>query len=203
MTGDNPHPAFAFVEDDRELPRVLLIGDSISVYYTLEVRRLLAGKANVHRIPVNGGDTNRGLRKLSRWLGSSHWDVIHFNFGLHDLRREKQGSSRRRLTPGAYRHNLRLIVQSLQQTDAALVWAATTPIPEGADRDRWVKGDELIYNRVAASVMKQHAIPVNDLHARVATQLSRWQKPADVHFTADGSELLGGLVAAAISRRLR
>src|SRR5512137_2492523 len=42
-------PAFAPVSDDPKLPRVLLIGDSISIGYTLPVRKLLAGKANVHR----------------------------------------------------------------------------------------------------------------------------------------------------------
>ena len=69
------------------LPRVLLIGDSISIGYTLPTRELLDGKANVHRIPTNGGPTTRGLEQLDRWLGDSRWDVIHFNFGLHDLKR--------------------------------------------------------------------------------------------------------------------
>jgi hypothetical protein len=36
---------------DPKLPRVLLIGDSISKGYTPEVQKLLAGKANVHFSP--------------------------------------------------------------------------------------------------------------------------------------------------------
>src|SRR5689334_22631584 len=44
-------PAFEPVKDDPKLPRVLLIGDSISINYTLPTRKLLAGKANVHRNP--------------------------------------------------------------------------------------------------------------------------------------------------------
>ncbi len=43
-------------------PRVLLIGDSISMGYTLGVRARLAGKANVHRPPENCGDTARGVK---------------------------------------------------------------------------------------------------------------------------------------------
>jgi hypothetical protein len=66
------------------LPRVLLIGDSISMGYTLDVRELLKGKANVHRIPTNGGPTTNGLKNIKAWLGDSKWDVIHFNWGLHD-----------------------------------------------------------------------------------------------------------------------
>ena len=81
-----PDPAFALVTDDPKLPRVLLIGDSISIGYTLPVRELLKGKANLHRIPVNGGPTITGLEKLKGWIGDGKWDIIHFNWGLHDLK---------------------------------------------------------------------------------------------------------------------
>src|SRR5688572_21808238 len=76
--------AFEPITDDPKLPRVLLIGDSISIGYTLAVRDLLKGKANVHRIPTNGGPTTNGLARLKQWLGDGKWDVIHFNWGLHD-----------------------------------------------------------------------------------------------------------------------
>ena len=68
-----PNPAFAPVEDDPELPRVLLIGDSISIGYTVPTRELLAGVANVHRIPVNGGPTTRGVEAIDEWLGGEPW----------------------------------------------------------------------------------------------------------------------------------
>ncbi|MGC9318533.1 MAG: SGNH/GDSL hydrolase family protein, partial [Armatimonadota bacterium] len=79
-SGDAP-PPFQPIEDDPELPRVLLIGDSISVGYTLPVRSILEGTANVHRIPENGGPTARGLERIEDWLGDERWDVIHFNWG--------------------------------------------------------------------------------------------------------------------------
>src|SRR6478735_5959243 len=81
-----PHPSFVPVEDVPGLPRVLLVGDSISMGYTLKVRELLHGRANVHRPAANCGDTGRGLDQLNTWLGAGHWDVIPFNFGLHDLK---------------------------------------------------------------------------------------------------------------------
>ena len=110
------NPAFAWVEDDPALPRVLLIGDSISIGYTVAVREALAGAANVHRIPVNGGDTRRGLENLDAWLGEGKWDVIHFNWGLHDLKRLKDGqldaSSEREVTLETYAANLRTLVSA-------------------------------------------------------------------------------------------
>src|SRR5690349_9672394 len=72
-------PAFDKVIDVKDLPRVLLIGDSISIGYTVPVRKILATKANIHRIPDNGGPTTNGLANLHTWLGDGHWDVIHFN----------------------------------------------------------------------------------------------------------------------------
>ena len=80
------NPVYAPIEDDPALPRVLLIGDSISIGYTPHVRELLRGKVDVQRPAENCGPTTRGLQRLDAWLGGGSWDVIHFNFGLHDLK---------------------------------------------------------------------------------------------------------------------
>src|SRR6476620_12659536 len=91
-------PAFAQIQDDPALPRVLLIGDSISIGYTVPVRELLQGKANVHRIPTNGGPTSNGLKNIDKWLGNGKWDIIHFNWGIHDLKFMPDG--KRQVEPG-------------------------------------------------------------------------------------------------------
>lgn len=201
------NPALVAIEDVPGLPRVLLIGDSISIGYTLPTRALLAGKANVHRIPANGGPTTRGLENLDRWLGESTWDVIHFNFGLHDLKHaDARGNivdvdrGPRQVDPDAYRENLRRIVARLKRTGARLIWCTTTPIPPGA-KGR-VPGDELEYNAVAAEVMRDEGIEVNDLHAFAAARLAEIGKPADVHYTPEGSEALAAQVAERIAAAL-
>src|SRR5262245_7083508 len=124
--------AFQPVIDDPKLPRVLLVGDSISIGYTIPVQNLLKGKANVHRIPENGGPTTNGLAKVSDWLGKGQWDVIHFNFGLHDLKLIT--GDQRRIELDAYEKNLREIVARLKATGAFLIWANTTPIPGPASK---------------------------------------------------------------------
>lgn len=86
-TQPKQEPALREMADTPGLPRVLLVGDSISMGYTEPVRKLLEDKANVHRILENGGPTSHGVENIDKWLGSGHWNVIHFNFGLHDLRR--------------------------------------------------------------------------------------------------------------------
>ena len=189
-------PSLIPVNDNPKLPRVLLIGDSISMGYTVPVRDLLKGQANVHRIPENGGPTTNGLAKLPMWLGDGQWDVIHFNFGLHDLKLIVAGQ--RRLTPEAYEKNLRELVGQLKATKAKLIWASTTPVPGPAGKLGRITEDVPVYNAVAASIMEENGIPTDDLYGFALPQLSKIQRPENVHYTKEGYEALAGKVAASI-----
>jgi len=68
------------------LPAALILGDSISMGYAPLVRERLNGVVHVVRPEVNCMDSGFGLAHLDEWLGETPWDVIHFNFGLHDLK---------------------------------------------------------------------------------------------------------------------
>jgi len=205
-----PNPAFAKVQDVPGLPRVLLIGDSISIGYTVAVQELLKGKANVHRIPTNGGPSSNGVANIKEWLGDSKWDVIHFNFGLHDL--VYMGPDGARLVepslPGAkhqvplpdYEKNLTAIVQQLQATGAKVIWCNTTPVPEGT-KGR-IADESIQFNEVAAKVMQAANVPTNDLHRHAKAKLTEVQLPANVHFTPEGSKYLAEKVAAEIQKLL-
>ena len=140
------------IKDVEGLPRVLLIGDSISIGYTLPVREALAGKANVHRIPTNGGPTIRGLEQLDSWLGEGKWDVIHFNWGLHDL---KHIQGKHQVPLDQYEKNLRTLVERLKKTDATLVWCSTTPVPNEKVNPKRVPAEVGQFNAVAAKIMKE------------------------------------------------
>ncbi|MFP4057105.1 MAG: SGNH/GDSL hydrolase family protein [Candidatus Brocadiia bacterium] len=201
--GGARRPAFQPIEDDPKLPRVLLLGDSISIGYTVPVRELLEGKANVHRPAANCGPTSRGLEHLDEWLGEGKWDVIHFNWGLHDLKHVDEnrrlvpvGQGTRQVPIDQYEKNLEELVRRLKKTGARLVWASTTPVPEGA-RGR-VKGDAAKYNAVAAKIMEKHGVAVDDLYGFALPRLDDIQRPRNVHFTPQGSRALAGRVAASI-----
>jgi lysophospholipase L1-like esterase len=194
-----PNPSFAPITDDPALPRVLLIGDSISIGYTLPVRAELKGKANVHRPPANCGPTNRGLKSLDSWLGKGRWDVIHFNFGLHDLKRTTENPQ---VSPEDYEKNLRQIVKRLQKTGATLIWCSTTPVPETSNPPRRNE-DVQAYNKIAKKVMDENKIVINDLNAFALPQIKEIQKPSNVHFTGKGSSILAGQVANEIRKALK
>ncbi|MCB1123619.1 MAG: hypothetical protein KJT03_18850, partial [Verrucomicrobiae bacterium] len=67
--------AFAFVENNPNLPNVFIYGDSISIAYTPAVRQELAGEANVYRLHVNGGDSSSVIQKVDtlRQTMKEHW----------------------------------------------------------------------------------------------------------------------------------
>jgi hypothetical protein len=193
-----PNPAFAPVKDDPALPRVLLIGDSISIGYTAAVREALAGKANVHRAPTNCGPTIRGLEQIDKWLGDGRWDVIHFNFGLHDL---KKIQGKHQVPIDQYEKNLRKLVARMKKTGARLVWCSTTPVPQRSSPPR-ANADVVAYNAVARKIMDANGIAIDDLYAFALPQLEKIQRPANVHFTPEGSKVLARQVAASILKAL-
>jgi len=182
--------AWDFVKDNSDLPRVLLIGDSISRGYTVPTRKRLAGKVNLHRAPANCGPTGQGLKKLDIWLGHGKWDLIHFNFGIHDRKSKAED----------YAARLEKIVHRLKETGAELIWASSTPLPAGSSSYR--QGDCARLNAAASRVMKKHTIPTNDLYKAIQPHLAKYQNPGDCHFKGPGYEFLGQHVADSILREL-
>lgn len=190
------------------LPRVLIIGDSISIGYTPFVKELFKGRANIIHAQGNNAATVVGLANLSAWLGPKPWDVIHFNWGLHDLKyidaktQIADVAAGKQWVPVAeYEKNLKELVLRLKKTGARLVWCSTTPVPEGV-KGR-VPGDEVIYNAAALRVMQAEGVPVDDLYAFTKPQRDAIGRPKDVHYTDAGYRVLAGAVSAAIEQALK
>jgi acyl-CoA thioesterase-1 len=194
-------PSLVPIQDEPGLPRVLLIGDSISMGYTIPTRELLMGKASLHRIPTNGGPTTNGVANLTGWLGTAKWDVIHFNWGLHDLVRLEDGKLR--VPPGEYEKNLRALVSELKKTGAKLIWAATTPVPAGELKPPRQNESVIAYNEIAARIMTEHGVVIDDLYAFALPRLAEIQLPVNVHFTPGGYKRLAEPVAASILAALQ
>lgn len=194
LLAQKENPAFAKIQDVAGLPRVLVIGDSISIGYTLPVRALLQGKANVHRIPENAAHTRNGAEKIEKWITSDQrWDVIHVNFGLHDLRR--MDDALQQVSLADYEANLAKIFDRLRQTGAKLVFATTTPVPYAKTSPPRTDLDVVVYNKVARRVVEARGATVVDLYAVALPKLAEIQLPANVHFKPEGSELLAQQVA--------
>ena len=197
---------------DPSLPNVLLLGDSISIGYMLDVRKELEGEANVFRPATNCGPTTNGIKGIEDWLGDRKWSVIHFNFGLHDLKYmgpkgenladPKKDTSHQQVPLSEYVTNIRAIAERLKQTGAKVIWCQTTPVPEGAGGR--VVGDAVKYNEAAAKVMIElGGIATDDLYDFSLANVTSEQRPANVHYTPEGSKMLAGHVVESIRKALK
>ena len=177
-----------YVEDNPGLPRVLLLGDSISRGYTLGVRNALVGKANILRAPANCGSTVVALEKLELWLDGGDWDLIHFNFGIHD----------RSTADPVYLANLQTIIDRLRLTGATLIWGRTTPSMDGQNAEGYTPERCCELNALADELMRKNNIVINDLYSLVADRLEELQLPKNVHFSDAGNVVLGRWVSECI-----
>src|SRR5262245_56280276 len=185
-------PAAVLAQPKAELPRVVLLGDSIRLGYAPLVAKALAGKAEVISSPANAGDSTSVLEHLDEWVLREKPVVVHFNCGLHDLKIDKK-TKQPQVSLEQYEANLKKIVARLQkESPAALVFASTTPILDerharrGATFDRF-EADVRRYNDVALAVMKGAGVPVHDLHWVVEQGGAEHLLGADgTHYTAAG-----------------
>ena len=215
----SPADPFAAITDDPRLPRVLMMGDSVSIGYLPTVRKELEGIANVHRVAANCGATKTALEYygLVRWIKEGEaWDVIVFNHGLHDAScrfpdgndKDKDGnyaSPARGCKPYVsvedYEKNRHAIVGILKKTGAKLFFCTTTPIPDSL-AEKYVENSELPYNEAAKRVMTEEGVTVVDLWATAKPEQAKLQIPRNVHFGEEGSQVLGKSVAEAIRSTL-
>lgn len=201
---------------DENLPSILVIGDSISIGYDPTVRNAMKGAANIIHNPGNGADTRYGVAKIDEWL-YREWDVIHFNWGLHDLKRLDGANVG--VTISDYKTNLQHIINRMRtfNPNAKLIFATTTPYPDGVSPIRH-QADAKAYNDAAKEVMTANNIDVNDLHALMMTKLDtnndgivtnaednnnlNLQVDTNVHFKGAGSKVLADEVVVYLNNAL-
>ncbi len=189
-----------------KVSNVLIIGDSISIGYTPIVQKALAPGIIVEHNPGNGGSTVRGVENVEKWVGDRQWDVILFNFGLHDLVHKDSlnkydVTGKVAVSLDEYRKNLEVIVAKLRESTATLIFMTTTEVPENSAGRK--VDDPAKYNAVALDVMKKNKIEVVDLYTLSLTVHPQNSKPGNVHYTDKGYELLAEPVLKAIHAALR
>lgn len=199
--------------DDPALPRVLVVGDSISMNYHEAAKSELKGIANYHRIDGNSGSTADAVRCLGMWLGDysrpgRHWDVIQFNSGLHDMKQKVLGGPYA-VPIEQYKKNLKKEIEILKKTGAQLIWCSTTPVQNDSGSANYAfrtKGAEKEFNDAALEVVSQYPeIIINDLSKVVneSKVFDIWRDARDVHFYKDHEKaMLGAAVADAVKKAL-
>ncbi|MDR3404444.1 MAG: SGNH/GDSL hydrolase family protein [Chthoniobacter sp.] len=185
---------------DASLPRVLLIGDSITNSYLEPVRKALAGKANIDAWITPTTQADKSLPKtIAAILAWQKYAVIHFNLGLH-------GWQAGRIPEGQYEPLTRQLVQNLRTgaPQATLIWATITPVtvkgePEKLNPEIQPTIEE--HNRMALGVMKSEGVEVDDLAGLMGKNLPL--AAGDMfHWKAPGVALLTESVTKSIATAL-
>ncbi len=194
-----------------ELPRILLIGDSISEGYQAQVKKAFEGRAVVVKNQGNAEWSGTGVKKIDSYLGDTKWDIIHFNWGLWDIYGWEYDAEDR--APEAYAKRLDTLVTRMKQTGAKLIWATTTPVcrePEKTMSKRFHKTvivspeQQRKYADAARVIMEKHGVTINDLYAHIVPTLAQHGvAPNDVHFHAAGSARLAQKVISALDEALK
>jgi hypothetical protein len=180
--------------NETNLPRVLLIGDSITRAYDPEVEKHLAGKAYVGRLASSAFISDPALLKqIAMVLSQYKFAVIHFNNGMHGWNHSET----------EYAEALPQLLAAIKAgaPNAKLIWANTTTLknsrtlPAGDQRQA---ADERIAarNEIAAQFMLKAGIPVDDLNS-----LGRGHPEYhsdNIHFNDQGIALQAAQVAAQI-----
>ena len=196
-----------------QLPKVVLLGDSIRMNYQQAVVKALNGKAEVRSPKDNCRHTLTVLNSVERWLeeAGGNATVIHINVGLHDMYlNAKTGKPTHDLE--TYEKNLRAIFAKLDElSDAKVIFALTTAVNEedqanskGYKRVVRRNSDIDTYNAKAREIAKELGIEVNDLNAFMKEKgAEKILRSSDgIHLSPEGCELIGAEVARVIATHL-
>lgn len=187
------------------LPNCLVIGDSVSIGYTGVATKALTSVCQLQHGPWDvsdggAGATSEGQTCLANFLVTQaqvavKWDVILFNFGLHNLDNSTAAEA-------VYKQQLTNITERLAATGAKLLYATTTPfMPDTLVGNNVV--DDL--NKIALDVVAPYKMPIVDLHKLVTDHCGEkysdcdWCRvhPCSYHYNPTGETVQGEMVAAA------
>jgi hypothetical protein len=184
--------------NETNLPRVLLIGDSITRDYYSEVERRLAGKAYVSRLCTSRfvGDPIL-LKEITLVLDEGRFDVVHFNNGMHGWQHSEQ----------EYQKAFPKVIKTIRDhtAKAKLIWATTTPLRDGkavAYDSRVDYSDDRIAvrNSIAATIATRQKIPIDDLNLLMRGHPEYHSD--NVHFNSQGVQIEAAQVATEIEKLL-
>jgi lysophospholipase L1-like esterase len=185
---------------DAKRPRVLLIGDSILNGYLKQVTAVLDGKAYVDAW-VNPYNQSEHLnRLLAEVLANGPYDVVHFNMGLH-------GWQKGRIKDGTFEPLTKQYVEVIREKmpGAKIIWAGSTPVTvkgKPGELDPEINPVIVGHNRMAAKVMKEMNVPVNDFYSLLAQKLEL-ARGDQFHWKPEAYQILAQTVTESVLRELK
>jgi lysophospholipase L1-like esterase len=179
--------------NETNLPRVLLIGDSITRAYYPEVEKHLDGEAYVGRLSSSAFISDPALlRQIEMVLKEYRFDIIHFNNGMHGWQHSE----------AEYAEAFPKFVKTIQRCapKAKLIWASTTPLrasPEKPEKDQATDDRIARRNAIALEYVEKRGISVDDLNTPMRGHPELHGD--NVHFNDQGVAIQAAQVAKAVA----
>lgn len=180
-----------------DLPRVLLLGDSICNAYYEHVAPAVKGKAYVAKMATSSAVGDPILAaQIKTLLTNYKFAVIHFNVGLHGFDYSEDD----------YRKEFPKLVAMIKDAapDARLIWATSTPMRKKENLHEFTDDNARVKarNQIVVELAAQAGIPVNDLYAVVENHPEFWAGDG-VHFKGEGQAAQAQLVTKAVLDALK
>lgn len=181
-----------------DLPRILLIGNSITRQYYPEVEKLLLGKAYVDRLSTSKslGDFAL-LEEISLILSYCNYDIIHISNGMHgwDYSEEEYGAA------------LPLLYNLIRKSapEAKIIWATTTPILSTKERGKFNPRNERVKmrNRLLLEFLDGKDVYINDLYDIAVRDSTFYSLKDGIHPSSYGVKALAIEVIGKINNILK
>ncbi len=177
-----------------DLPRVLLVGDSITGGYQAMVREALRGVCLVDYFCTSYAvDSAIYHTALRMFVTDSRYAAVHFNHGLHG----------KHMTGEVYKENVERLLEQISGCGAKVIAALTTRVL-GKDGDPDLSWEEKIAERNAAieDIATRCGYAVNDLYAPSVSMPAEKRLGDGVHYQEAGYRVFADKVIAAIRQAL-
>ena len=186
-----------------DIPRILLLGDSIRMSYQPHVSKLLDNQAEVVGPADNCQYSLYTLSSLDRWIGElGKPDIVHWNNGIHDCG-HNPARSPVQIPIDVYAANLAFILDRLIAITPNVIWATITPVhPDRPSRETewsWRNAEIDEYNNVASELMMSRGVPINDLHTLVWNDTATFLSEDQLHLSEGGQQACARAVANSVS----
>lgn len=176
-----------------ELPRVLLVGDSITYGYQEQVRELLKGVAYVDYISTSYAiDSPLYDCLIKNFYFDSKYDVLHFNNGIHGAH----------MNVRTYKTRLAKLLKKLD-CQKTIIANSTFCYEKGNAKPNTIMKFLAKRNCAVQEVANELKYQVNDLYSLSKTIPLKKRKDDGFHYTEEGSKIFALQVAEKIKEILR
>ncbi len=200
------------------LPKLFVVGDSISIFYGPHLKKYVEGKYEYDRkrdkgeamvnldnpVGANGGDSRMVVEYLTELSNDKtfHTDILLVNCGLHDIK-TSPNTGKKQISMDEYRKNLVSIYHLSKKLKTKLVWVNCTPVNDSIHNSKGVafyryNKDVLAYNHVSDSIFRSKGVQIIDLYS-LSSKFPLSAYMDHVHYTVEYQKLQAAYIAGFLS----